>query len=129
MCRQWQGALVIEIYKAEIQPNLPKPKEVSQKLSCNDAAGIIAEWMAACESYVECQDPVSNKKYNYTGTRHVRLHITNVEIDLHSSYLKRLIWLGPNLEFARLVPFPPDVVQYAALSYCFVVHLLPASVY
>ncbi|KAH7418998.1 heterokaryon incompatibility protein-domain-containing protein [Cadophora sp. MPI-SDFR-AT-0126] len=116
---QWQGALVIEVYKAGTHANLPKPKEVSRELSCDNAAGTIKEWMASCEGHAECtsQDPFAQMETIVATKTHVgrRAHGQH---EWQSSYPKRLIWLGLDVESARLVPFPPDVVQYAALSYC-----------
>jgi len=110
---------VIEVCKNGTQPNLPKPLEVSRELSCDEAAKIITEWLASCESHTECtsQDHFSRLGNIDSKTSHLELHASD-ESGWRSSYPKRLIWLGPNVECARLIPFPHAVVQYAALSYC-----------
>lgn len=115
------GALRTESKDIGTQPNLPKPLEVSCELSCDEAARIIKEWLAACESHGECtsQDHFSRLKKTDTRTSHLNSHARG-ESDWRSSYPERLIWLGPNVECARLIPFPRADVQYAALSYWFV---------
>ncbi|KAG4441388.1 hypothetical protein IFR05_003145 [Cadophora sp. M221] len=116
---QWQGAMVIEVYQAGTQPNLPEPREVSRELSCGAAAGIIKEWMTSCDGHVECtsQDPLATMRNPTVGKDGTETQPPS-ENDIISLYPKRLIWLGPDVQSARLVSFPNEVVEYAALSYC-----------
>jgi hypothetical protein len=136
---QWQGALVIEIYKSgkfittqielyprrnTIQlapydrrgghPKLPKPKDVPEKILCDLAAKTINGWMKICLEHTECNS------YN-EGIRHEegkepgRAERDNVT----ACYLKRFIRLDEDVAIARLVPYPIDpATQYAALSHC-----------
>ncbi|KAH7343024.1 heterokaryon incompatibility protein-domain-containing protein [Rhexocercosporidium sp. MPI-PUGE-AT-0058] len=75
--------------------------------------------MASCDGHVECtsQAHFSQKRTLQTGKDRLRTQCHH-ETEAYLFYPKRLIWLGPDVEPARLVPFPNEDVEYAALSYC-----------
>jgi hypothetical protein len=142
---QWQGALVIEIYKSgefitmQIElypkrniiqltpydrtgghPKLPKPKDVPAEISCDFAAKTINDWTKICGEHTECNshNPFSGQKGNIQNEE--RKESKRAKRDYNATYYpKRLIELGKDVTTARLVPYPIDSAPpYAALSYC-----------
>jgi hypothetical protein len=99
------------------QPRLPLPKDPVKK-TCALATAIITNWMESCREHPECNSHNFFAQSSGTQTSGKAAGDDTGKKGCNHFLPKRLIWLGENAEKVRLVPYPTQCEEYAALSYC-----------